>query len=93
MEANDLEKVAMTRSTPSSIPKCWAVPPPCSPSTPTEWASSTITRAPNSSASATIAGSGAMSPSMEKMPSVTTSIPLPALASSRRRSASMSACG
>ena len=44
------------------------------PRTPEAWASSTMTAAPNASAASTIPGSGAMSPSIEKTPSVTTRI-------------------
>ena len=74
------------------------------PSTPDAWASSTMTAAPNASAASTIPGSGAMSPSIEKTPSVTTRIrrygsPVPSrprstrLARGSSRSASTSACG
>ena len=55
-------------------PKWSTVPRPFRPSTPDAWASSTKTAAPNSSAASTIPGSGAMSPSIENTPSVTTRI-------------------
>ena len=55
-------------------PKWSTEPRPLRPSTPEAWASSTNTAAPTSSAASTMPGSGAMSPSIEKTPSVTTRI-------------------
>ena len=67
----------MRRSTSSSTSKASQAPAPRAPSTPTPWASSTISRAPCSRHSAAISGSGARSPSIENTPSTTTSTPPP----------------
>ena len=53
------------------------MPAPRAPSTPAPWASSTISRAPWRSHSSQMSLSGAMSPSIEKTPSTTTSTPPP----------------
>ena len=53
-EANDLENVAIRRSTRSSTPSSSHVPAPRAPSTPSAWASSTISLAPNRLVSSTI---------------------------------------
>ena len=78
-EASDFEKVPIRRSTSSATPSCSQAPVPSAPSTPTPCASSTIRRAPYLRQSATISGSGARSPSIEKTPSTTTSTPPPSL--------------
>src|SRR5579884_1609682 len=78
--ASDFEKVAILRSTRSSTPNSSAVPAPRSPSTPSAWASSTISRAPKRSHNSAISGSGATSPSIENTPSTTTSTPPPSSA-------------
>ena len=89
MAARDLEKVPMIRSTSSVSPKWAAVPAPPGPSTPMPWASSSITWARCRRAMRTISGSLQISPSMEKMPSVMTSLLAPwgSLASFSSRSA------
>ena len=45
-EASDFENVPIRRSTSSSTPNSSEAPAPRAPSTPTPWASSTISRAP-----------------------------------------------
>ena len=81
--ANDFEKVPVIRSTRSESPNEAAVPRPPGPITPTAWASSTTRPAPNSSASATSAGTSASVPDIENTPSVTMRRP----ASGRSRTA------
>ena len=76
-DASDFEKVPIRRSTSSSTSSSSQTPAPRAPSTPTPCASSTISRAPCSRQSATMSGSGAMSPSIENTPSTTTSTPPP----------------
>ena len=78
-DASDFENVPMRRSTSSSTSISSQAPAPRAPSTPTPWASSTISRAPCSRQSATMSGTGAMSPSIENTPSTTTSTPPPSL--------------
>ena len=72
-----MEKVPIRRSTRSSTPRSSETPAPRAPSTPAPWASSTIRRAPWREHSSQISRSGAMSPSIEKTPSTTTSTPPP----------------
>ncbi len=74
--ASDLEKVPIIISTSFSNPKCSAVPLPCSPITPKPCASSTMTLEPYCFASLTISGRFAISPLIEKTPSVKMSFPL-----------------
>ena len=64
----------MTRSTRSRTPKSSGVPAPVAPRMPPACESSTITSAPCFSATAHSSSSGAMYPSMENTPSVTTSV-------------------
>ncbi len=75
-EARLLEKVPIRRSTSSSRPKSSQAPAPRAPRTPTPCASSTISRAPWRRQRSTIGGRSQTSPSMEKTPSTTTSVPL-----------------
>ncbi len=85
--------VEVMTSTSPSTPQCSAVPRPFAPSTPVACESSTTTIASCSRAICRIAGSFAMSPSIEKIPSVQMirRRALFALTSFARRS-SMSAC-
>ena len=63
--ASDFEKVPMRRSTWSSTPKSSQAPAPRAPSTPTPWASSTISRAPCLRQASTTGGRSQTSPSIE----------------------------
>ena len=72
--ADGLRSVPTWIATRPWSPKWSTEPRPFRPRTPDAWASSTKTAAPNSSAASTMPGSGAMSPSIENTPSVTTRI-------------------
>ena len=71
MAATAFDRVPIWIWTRSVRPKWEGVPAPFLPRTPEAWASSTITKASWASARSWISGRGAMSPSMEKTPSVT----------------------
>ena len=91
-EANDLLNVPMIKSTSSFTPRWIAVPLP-PPKTPTECASSTISRAPYFLQTGTISDSGAMSPPMLKTPSTTTRLPqCPGIPDSTRSKSATSLC-